>query len=800
MLALVLHGRYGEDGEVSKKQLTEQEIRTQFILPALQSAQWTPSQIREEYPITAGRIVARGGIFKREKAKFADYALFYKPHIPLAVIEAKNNNHSTGDGMQQAMDYAQRLMVPFVFTSNGDSFVFHNRLATDRAKEIILPLDKFPTPEELWQLYKSKQSISPEQEKVIAQPYYAEREDKTPRYYQRNAINLTVDAIARGQNRILLVMATGTGKTYTAFQIIWRLWKAGVKKRILFLADRNALIDQTYVNDFAPFKDKMTIVRQRKIDKSYEIYLALYQGLTGEGDKNVFKQFSPGFFDLIVVDECHRGSAKADSEWREILEYFSSATQIGLTATPKEDKTVSNSDYFGEAVYTYSLKEGIEDGFLAPYRVIRVLLDKDAEGFRPYNGQLDSEGNEIPDREYNSRDYDRELVLEQRTKLVAQVVSNYLRSHNTRYDKTIFFCVDTEHADRMRQALINENSDLVNEDERYVMRITGDDDIGKKQLDNFRDVSSRYPVLVTTSKLLTTGVDVQMVKNIVLDATINSMTEFKQIIGRGTRVREDLGKMFFTIFDFRDATRLFADPDFDGPSEQDEAFTPGPNGELPPEIEGLDAEPADETPDQPQDFPEPEDGTKPERRKKIYVGNVEVTVLKQRVQYIDKDGKLITESLTDYTRRNVLSQYTTLNDFLAAWNNASRKEAVLEELAGQGILIEELQEQIGLEFDPFDLLCHIAYDQPPLTRRERANNVKKRNYFAKYGEQAAAVLNALLEKYADSGISSLENMDILKVQPITEFGKPIQIVNGIFKGKNNFMDALRELTHELYAA
>lgn len=785
---------------MNKKQLTEQEIRTRYITPSIQSAEWTSSQIREEYAITNGRIVARGGTFKREKAKFADYVLFYKPHIPLAVIEAKDNNHCSGDGMQQALDYAQRLMVPFVFTSNGDSFVFHNRLATDKTKEYILPLDKFPTPEELWQLYKSKESIGPEQEKVISQAYYVEREDKTPRYYQRNAINLTVDAITRGQNRILLVMATGTGKTYTAFQIIWRLWKAGVKKRILFLADRNALIDQTYVNDFAPFKEKMTIVRQRKIDKSYEIYLALYQGLTGEGDKNVFKQFSPGFFDLIVVDECHRGSAKADSEWREILEYFSSATQIGLTATPKEDKAVSNIDYFGDPIYTYSLKQGIEDGFLAPYRVIRVLLDKDAEGFRPYDGQLDSQGNPIPDREYSTSDYDRELVLEHRTKLVAQVVSNYLRSHNNRYDKTIFFCVDTEHADRMRQALINENSDLVNEDERYVMRITGDDDIGKKQLDNFRDVSSRYPVLVTTSKLLTTGVDVQMVKNIVLDATINSMTEFKQIIGRGTRVREDLGKMFFTIFDFRNATRLFADPDFDGPSEQDDAFTPGPNGELPPEMESPEANPAEEDTIPPQDFPDTGDKPKPERRVKYYVHDVEVTVLKQRVQYIDKDGKLITESLTDYTRRNVLSQFTTLSDFLAAWNNASRKQAILEELAEQGVLIEELQEQIGQEFDPFDLLCHIAYDQPPLTRRERANNVKKRNYFAKYGDQAAAVLNALLEKYADSGISSLENLDILKVQPITEFGNPLQIVRGIFNGKDNFMDALRELTQELYAA
>lgn len=786
---------------MNKKQMTEQEIRTQFITPAIKTSGWTNAQVREEYAITKGRIIARGGAYKRDKAKFADYVLFFKPHLPLAIVEAKDNNHAVSDGMQQALDYAERLLIPFVFTSNGDGFTFHNRMSECEDKESFLTLEQFPSPEELWGAYKKETGLTERQEAVITEPYYTAREDRTPRYYQLNAINLTVEAIARGQNRVLLVMATGTGKTFTAFQIIWRLWKSGVKKRILYLADRNALIDQTYVNDFSPFKDKMTIVRNRKVDKSYEIYLALYQGLTGDGDKDVFRQFSPGFFDLIIVDECHRGSAKENSEWRAILDYFFAATQIGLTATPKETKDISNIDYFGEPIYTYSLKQGIEDGFLAPYRVIRVLLDKDAEGFRPYKGQTDKFGNEIVDREYNAKDYDRELVLEQRTRMVAKVVSNYLKKHSLRYDKAIFFCVDTEHADRMRQALVNENADLVRADERYVMRITGDDDIGKKQIDAFRDVSSRYPVLVTTSKLLTTGVDVQMVKFIVLDANINSMTEFKQIIGRGTRVREDLGKMFFTIFDFRDSTRLFADPDFDGPVEQDDSFTPSEDGQIP----DMPGDPPTELDhdDDPGEQPPPESGDddfKHERRVKYYVDNVEVTVLKQRVQYIDKDGKLITESLTDYTRRNVLNQYATLDDFLTAWRSAERKQAILDEFAKQGVLLEELQEQIGQEFDPFDLVCHIAYDQPPLTRKERANNVKKRNYFSKYGEQAQAILSALLEKYADSGVVNLESMDVLKVNPIKEFGTPQFIVNKIFKGKADFTAALKELESELYVA
>ncbi|WP_028988081.1 EcoAI/FtnUII family type I restriction enzme subunit R [Thermicanus aegyptius] len=779
---------------MDKRSLTEQEIRTRFITPAIKAAGWTDAQIREEYAITKGRIIARGGSYKRDKAKYADYVLFYKPHIPIAIIEAKDNNHTISDGMQQALGYAEQLCVPFVFTSNGDGFTFHNRNSEDGDRETILSISEFPSPGTLWKMYKQYKGIDEKQEQVITEPYYVERPDKQPRYYQLNAINLTVESIAKGNNRVLLVMATGTGKTYTAFQIIWRLWKAGIKKRILFLADRNALIDQTYTNDFAPFKDKMTIIRHRHVDKSYEIYLAIYQGLTGEGDKDIFRQFSPVFFDLIVVDECHRGSAKADSEWREVLEYFKSATQIGLTATPKETKEVSNIDYFGEPVYTYSLKQGIEDGFLAPYRVIRVLLDKDAEGFRPYLGQTDRFGNIIEDREYNITDFDRELVLEQRTKVVAKVVSNYLKAHNARMDKSIFFCVDTEHADRMRQALINENSDLVKEDERYVMRITGDDDIGKKQLDNFRDVSSRYPVLVTTSKLLTTGVDIQTVKYIVLDTNINSMTEFKQIIGRGTRIREDLGKVFFTIFDFRDATRLFADPDFDGPCEQDDEYMPDENGN----IHDSDSD-SEFVKEDPKDYTIDND-LESGKRKKYYVGDVEVSVLKQRVQYIDKNGKLITESLTDYTKRNVLSKYATLHDFLRVWNSAERKQAILDELAEQGVLIEELQEQIGREFDPFDLLCHIVFDQPPLTRRERANNVKKRNYFAKYGEKAAAVLDALLDKYSDSGISNIESLDVLKVNPIREFGTPQFIVNKIFGGKEKFKQAIRELEQELYVA
>lgn len=773
---------------MDKKALSEHEIRTQYITPAIVSAGWSVSQMREEYSITKGRIVARGGVCKRNKPLFADYILFYKPHIPLAVVEAKDNNHAVGAGIQQALEYAERMMIPFVFSSNGDGFVLHNRLCADENKETLIANESFPAPEALWDLYKQSVGMPEKVEKVSVQPYYTEQIEKPPRYYQLNAINLTVNAITGGQNRVLLVMATGTGKTYTAFQIIWRLWKAGVKKRILFLADRNALIDQTYIDDFSPFKDKMTIVKNRKVDKSYEIYLAIYQGLTGEGDKNIFTQFSPGFFDLIIVDECHRGSAREESLWREVLEYFKPATQIGMTATPKESREISNIDYFGEPIYTYSLKQGIEDGFLAPYRVIRITLDSDTDGFRPYEGQTDKLGNEIPDREYNVTDYDRELVLEQRTKMVAKVVSGYLKQRNLRMDKSIFFCVDIEHADRMRQALVNENADLVRDDERYVMRITGDDPIGKKSLGSFCDKVEPYPVLVTTSKLLSTGVNTQMVKFVVLDSNIRSLTEFKQIIGRGTRVVEEHGKMFFTIFDFRGVTRAFADPDFDGESERCEEFTPGANGAV--------TIPPDELPPGLPPGEEPPSG----KQTKYYLQDLAVTVLKQRIQYIDNKGKLITESLVDFTRKNMRHRYATLNDFLSEWNAHERKQIIFDELEKEGVLVEELQEQIGQEFDPFDLLCHVAFDMPPLTRQERANRVKKKNYFAKYGEQAAAILEALLDKYADAGILQLESQDILKISPIRDFGPPLHIVKNIFKGRKNFERAVRELGQELYAA
>ena len=768
----------------NKKSLSETEIRTKFITPAIASAGWNLSlQMREEYKITNGRIIARGKVCKREAPLKADYVLFYKPNKPIAVIEAKDNNHTMADGMQQALQYADMMDVPFVFSSNGDGFVFHNKFITEGPAEINLSLDEFPSPETLWKMYHEQNHISPVQDMVIDEPYYSDNPDKQPRYYQINAVNKTVEAIASGQNRVLLVMATGTGKTYTAFQIIWRLWKAGIKKRILFLADRTALIAQTFTNDFAPFKDKMTWVTKQNIDTAHEIYLALYQGLTGEDEdaNSLFKQFSPGFFDLVVVDECHRGSAKADSQWREVLEYFSSATQVGLTATPKETNTVSNIDYFGEPIYTYSLKQGINDGFLAPYRVIRVFFDKDIEGFVPYEGQLDDNGEVIDNRVYNTTDSDKNLVLEKRTKLVAKTVSDYLKKHNCRMDKTIFFCVDQEHADRMRQALVNENADMCAIDSRYVMRITANDEAGVKQLDNFRNVEKEYPVLVTTSKLLSTGVDVQTVKFIVLDSNIRSMTEFKQIIGRGTRVREDLGKMYFTIFDFRDVTRLFHDPDFDGPIEKLDDFHPNKPGE---------------EPEMPPKITPPER----ERRQKYVLGDTQVSISQKHVQYLDKNGHLITERLIDYTKRNVLNQYAEMNDFLAAWNAADRKQAIIDELEKHGVFFDDLCDEVGKDLDPFDMILHIVFDQPPLTRKERAKNVRKRNYFTKYGKQVAEILDALLTKYADSGLSDLENVDVLKVDPIKQYGTQVYIVNTIFGGIAKFREAIRELETAIYAA
>ena len=765
-----------------KKSLSETDIRTKYITPAIVEAGWNPmSQIREEYAVTKGRIIARGKTCKREAPLKADYVLFYKPNKPIAIVEAKDNNHTMTDGMQQALQYASMMNVPFVFSSNGDGFVFHNKYITVGDVEVTLSLDEFPSPETLWKMYHEQNHINPPQDKVIDEPYYSDNPDKQPRYYQMNAINETVEAIADGRDRILLVMATGTGKTYTAFQIIWRLWKSGIKKRILFLADRTALISQTFTNDFAPFKDKMTWVTKQNFDTAHEIYLALYQGLTGEDEdaNSLFKQFSPGFFDLIVVDECHRGSAKADSQWREVLEYFSSATQIGLTATPKETNTVSNIDYFGDPIYTYTLKQGIDDGFLAPYRVIRVFFDKDIEGYTPYLGQTDDYGEIIDNRIYNTSDFDKNIVLAQRTKLVAKTVSDYLKKHNCRMDKTIFFCVDQEHADRMRQALVNENADMCAVDDRYVMRITANDEVGVKQLDNFRNVESAYPVLVTTSKLLSTGVDVQTVKYIVLDSNIRSMTEFKQIIGRGTRVREDLGKLYFTIFDFRDVTRLFHDPDFDGPIEQQDDFHPQKPGPGP---------------------DEPPAPTPPDRKKKYMLGNTSVSVAKKHVQYLNKDGNLITESLIDYTKHNVRNQYASMNDFLTAWSDADRKQTIVDELEKRGVFFDDLCDEVGKDLDPFDMILHIVFDQPPLTRKERAENVRKRNYFTKYGKQAAEILDALLTKYADSGLSDLENVDVLKVDPIKQFGTQVYIVNNIFGGIAKFREAIKELEAAIYAA
>lgn len=761
-------------------------------------------QIREEVSFTDGRIIVRKKLVTRGERKRADYILYYKSNIPLAIIEAKDNKHPVGAGMQQALNYADILDIPFAFSTNGDAFLEHDRTISVGSKEREIPLNQFPSPEELWNRYKKAKRISEREEAIIAQEYYFELNGKSPRYYQRIAINRTVEAIAKGQNRILLVMATGTGKTYTAFQIIYRLWKSRSKKRILFLADRNILVDQTMANDFKYFGDKMTKITNRKIDKAHEIYLALYQGISGEDEfKNVYKQFSPEFFDLVIIDECHRGSAKEDSAWREILEYFHPATQIGLTATPKETKDVSNIEYFGEPIYTYSLKQGIEDGFLAPYKVIRVLLDRDVEGYRPEKGKRDKYGFEIEDREYNIKDFDKNLVIENRTEIVAQKVSDYLKKNNSRFAKTIFFCVDIEHAERMRQALVNENGDLVTENPKYIMRITGDNEEGKAELDNFIDPASKYPVLVTTSKLMTTGVDAQTCQFIVLDANINSMIEFKQIIGRGTRIREDYGKQYFTIIDFRGVTKLFADPDFDGdpvsvktttgeiPTEEEETVdgqgelggdqeSEGDyGGDIPPEI--IDGGDINEIP------------------AKYYVNDVPVKVIHERVYYYDKDGKLITESLISYTRKNIKNEFKTLDEFLIKWNESERKEAILKELEERGVLLEELKDEVGKDLDPFDLICHVAFDMPPLTRKERANNVKKRNYFTKYGESAREVLEALLEKYADEGIENLENLEILKVPDFKRFGSPIEIVKR-FGGKKKYLEAIKELEKEIYTA
>jgi type I restriction enzyme, R subunit len=782
---------------MDRKALTEADIRTKFITPAI-AAKWdVMTQMLEERYFTAGRVIVRGKMTARGAAKKADYILFYKPNIPLAIVEAKDNNHAVGDGMQQALDYAEILDVPFAYSSNGDGFLEHDRLATHGVVERELSLDDFPSPEELWRRYSEAKGLDERQEEIAAQDYYDDGSGKVPRYYQRVAINRTVEAIARGQNRILLVMATGTGKTYTAFQIIWRLWKSGAKKRILFLVDRNILADQTKTNDFKPFGTAMTKITNRTADKAYEIYLALYQAVSGtDEEQNIYKQFSPDFFDLVIIDECHRGSAAADASWRRILEYFSAATQIGLTATPKETRDVSNIDYFGDPIYTYSLRQGIDDGFLAPYKVVRIGLDRDLDGWRPEAGQTDRYGHLIEDREYNLLDYDRNLILGQRSAVVAAKITEFLRSTD-RFSKTIVFCENVPHAERMRQALVNANPDLAAANSRYVMRITGDNDEGKAQLDNFIDPESTYPVIATTSQLMSTGVDAQTCRLIVLDKRIASMTEFKQIIGRGTRINEDYGKRFFTIIDFKQATALFADPAFDGDPVQ--IYEPGEGDPVAPpdDVEPI-SEPLREGQPPYDDLGAPldpdNDGT-PVRR--YYVDDVEVKVATERVQYLDADGNLITESLRDYTRKTLRKSYQSLDAFLAEWKGADRKLPVVEALMQQGVFLEELAEEVGRDYDAFDLVCHVAFDQPPLTRRERADRVNKRNVFTKYGEQARAVLAALLDKYAESGIRSVESLDILKVDPLSDLGTPIEIVR-LFGGKEAYLAAIRELESALY--
>lgn len=810
---------------IDKRSLTERDICTKYILPAVKRAGWDEmAQVREEVYFTKGRIIVRGKLVTRGKAKKADFVLYYKPNIPIALIEAKDNSHGIGDGMQQALDYAETLNIPFVFSSNGDGFVLHDRTGASSPRESNLGLDAFPSPADLWARLRAWKGLDGESEEVVLQDYHDDGSGKEPRYYQVNAVNAAIEAIAKGRDRVLLVMATGTGKTYTAFQIIWRLWKAGRKKRILFLADRNVLIDQTMVNDFRPFGAAMaklstnakTIERQdgtsidltlaldrkRRIDTAFEIYLGLYQAITGpEERQKLFREFSPDFFDLIVIDECHRGSAAEDSAWREILTYFNTATQIGMTATPKETAYASNTDYFGEPVLTYSLRQGISDGFLAPYKVIKVHIDRDVEGYRPVLGQLDRDGDEVEDRIYNAKDFDRTIVLDDRTVLTAKKITEFLKESGDRFQKTIVFCVDEEHAARMRQALVNENADLVAENQRYVMRITGSDKAGQDQLGNFIDPESKWPVLVTTSRLLSTGVDAQTCRLIVLDRAVGSMTEFKQIVGRGTRVHEDTKKFYFTLIDFRGATSHFADPDFDGDPVQ--IYEPGEVDSMaPPDVPEVgfgesgqsDYSPGDDETivDQPGLPLPPGDPVR-----KIYVDGVGARILAERVEYLDENGKLVTESLRDFTKTALQKRFASLDDFLKRWKGAERKQAVIEELEAEGLPLDVVAEELGKDLDPFDLICHVAFDKKPLTRRERAENVKKHDVFTKYGPQARAVLDALLEKYRDEGVLNFDDANVLRITPFTAMGSVLQLVKA-FGGKEGFEKAVHALQDALY--
>lgn len=786
---------------MNKKDLSEQDISSKFILPAITNSGWNlQTQTREQYTFSAGRIIVKGKTVVRGEKKRADFILFSKQNLPIAIIEAKDNNFPVGGGMQQALEYAEALDIPFVYSSNGDSFLEHDRLVKDGTVEKELSLENFPSPHELVNRYNTAKNIDPRIEEITNQEYFFEQGGKEPRYFQRVAINRVVEAIAKGKNRLLLVMATGTGKTYTAFQIIWRLWKSRTKKRILFLVDRNILADQAIINDFKHFGDKMVKIQNRNVDKSYEIYLALYQGITGvEQEANIFKQFSPDFFDLIIVDECHRGSAKENALWHSVLEYYKGATQIGLTATPKETKDISTQTYFSDPIYTYSLRQEIDDGFLAPYKVVRITIDRDVEGYRPEAGKVDAYGNELPDRIYNLKDFDKNIVIDERTKIVARKISQYLKETN-RMQKTIVFCVDIEHAERMRQALVNENADEVAKNSHYIVRITGENPEAPKLLDNFINPESLYPVIATTSKLLTTGVDAQTCGVIALDTNIQSVSEFKQIIGRGTRVREDYNKLFFTILDFRGVTELFADPDFDG--DPVVIYEPKENDPINPPVQN-DEEISDKTKDDDgiiyDRWKFNEDGQVNEPVKKYYVNNIPVKVINERVQYINEEGKLITELLKDFTKRSILQEFRSLDDFLNAWTKAEKKEAIIKELENHGVLFEALSEEVGRDFDPFDLVCHIAFDKPPLTRKERVNNVKKNNYFRRYEGKVREVIEALLDKYADQGILSIDEIRDLKVKPFTDFGMPYEIVNDIFGGRDEYIDMINQMQQYLYA-
>ena len=767
----------------NKKSLSEEDIKNRYITPALDAAKWEKSDYRMEYYFTAGRVLIQGKQHARKEGKKADYLLFASPNNPIAIVEAKDNNKPVGGGLQQAMEYAQILDVKFAYSSNGDAFIEHDFLT---GKETEIPLNEFPTKEQLLERLHANDKLTAEQQHIIDEPYYFDQDSKEPRYYQRIAINRTIEAVAKGQDRILLVMATGTGKTFTAFQIIHRLTKSGAKKKVLYLADRNILIDQTMVQDFRPFKKVMTKIKNRVMDSSYEIYMALYQQLVDydENGEDPFKEFAPSFFDLILVDECHRGSARDDSAWRKILEYFKSATQIGMTATPKVKEGANNLDYFNEPLYTYSLRQGIEDGFLAPYRVTNSFINVDLEGWSPEEDETDIHGYLIEQGYYSRKDFGREVALLKRREIVARRITKMLHQIG-RMTKTIVFCTDVEEAEAMRELLVNLNSDLCKKDPRYVMRITGDDNYGKKQLDNFIDVDEPYPCVVTTSEMLSTGVDCKTCGLIVIDKEIGSMTEFKQIVGRGTRLRIDKGKWHFEILDFRNATQLFKDPEFDGDPEpkDNEGGKNRGNGSSGGRKGG-----------------EGGDGKTGEGHHKYIVDGHDIRITHEKVSYLGSDGHtLVTESLTDFTRKSIRGKYATLDDFINNWNEVDRKKAIVDELKEYNVLIDAVREanpQLA-EADIFDIICHVAFDRKPMTRRERANNVKKRDYLSKYQGMARQVLETLLDKYADNGIIELENENVLELPPFNQIGTPVKIIK-LFGGITGYMNALTELKTELY--